>query len=98
MCWQLSIGMSGSSSSASWPFRYTQHLPAASGEENEGAGGGRIHLPLFQVKKEAAQSSSTGLQPIPMEENCLYSSWQDRTCCSGAGGEGEGFLLGVQQD
>lgn len=21
-----------------------------------------------------------------MEENCLYSSWQDRTCCSGAGG------------
>ncbi|XP_003210382.1 docking protein 3 isoform X2 [Meleagris gallopavo] len=33
----------------------------------------------FQVKKEAAQSSSTGLQPIPMEENCLYSSWQDLT-------------------
>ncbi|XP_021265752.1 docking protein 3 isoform X2 [Numida meleagris] len=33
----------------------------------------------FQGKKEAAQSSSTGLQPIPMEENCLYSSWQDLT-------------------
>uniref|UniRef100_A0A8C9ENU1 Docking protein 3 n=1 Tax=Pavo cristatus TaxID=9049 RepID=A0A8C9ENU1_PAVCR len=33
----------------------------------------------FQSEKEAAQSSSTGLQPIPMEENCLYSSWQDLT-------------------
>ncbi|OXB80989.1 UNVERIFIED_CONTAM: hypothetical protein H355_006072 [Colinus virginianus] len=33
----------------------------------------------FQGKKEAAQSSSTTLQPIPMEENCLYSSWQDLT-------------------
>ncbi|XP_072204680.1 docking protein 3 [Excalfactoria chinensis] len=31
----------------------------------------------FQGKKEAAKSSGTGLQPIPMEENCLYSSRQD---------------------
>ncbi|NXC44345.1 DOK3 protein, partial [Penelope pileata] len=32
----------------------------------------------FQGTKAAAQSS-TGPQPIPMEENCLYSSWQDLT-------------------
>lgn len=36
----------------------------------------QLCLLAFQGK-EAAQSSSTGLQPIPMEENCLYSSWQD---------------------
>lgn len=50
-------------------------------------GGGRAHLPLLQGTKQAAPGSAKP-QPspdVPMEENSLYSSRQDRTCGSGAG-------------
>lgn len=46
---------------------------------------GCAHIPLFQGAKETAQSSAR-TQPsptVPMEENCLYSSWQDCTCRGG---------------
>lgn len=46
---------------------------------------GHTHIPLFQGAKETVPSSAK-TQPspaVPMEENSLYSSWQDCTCRSG---------------
>lgn len=46
---------------------------------------GHTHIPLFQGAKETVPSSAR-TQPspaVPMEENSLYSSWQDCTCRSG---------------
>lgn len=48
------------------------------------------HIPLFQGAKEAMPSSARS-QPgpaVPMEENSLYSSWQDCTCRGGKWGWG----------
>lgn len=58
---------------------------------------GRTHIPLFQGAKDTVQSSARN-QPslaIPMEENSLYSSWQDRMCRGGRWGRGGLWLSGI---
>lgn len=62
-CWQPSSGMSGSSSSASWPFRYPLHPPAAPSQENEGAGGAVLTSLCSRAKRKQSKVAAPVCSP-----------------------------------